>query len=260
MRARAATILKPLATALLAAQVMLHAAPARADCAEITFENTRHIACRFDLARDDIRLFWADEKGQPLLSFLALRNMLQKRGLALRFAMNAGMYTPAYKPAGLYVENGRELRPLNLKKGYGNFHLMPNGVFWIGEGRAGVTESRAFARARKRLKVRFATQSGPMLVIRDRLHPRFRAASDSRKIRNGVGVMKDGKTLWFAISRDPVNFHTFARLFRDRLNTPDALFLDGGISQIHAPEIPAAASLFSFTPLGPMVAVVKKAE
>ncbi len=32
----------------------------------------------------------------------------------------------------------------------------------------------------------------------------------------------------FAISEDRVNFYDFARLFRDHLKCPNALFLDGG--------------------------------
>ncbi len=232
----------------------------RPPCRVIVFEGARHLACRFVAGKDDIRLFWADEQGRPLGSFQRLERWLPRRGLRLRFAMNAGMFTPTYRPAGLYVEQGRELKALNLKKGHGNFHLLPNGVFFIGKHRAGVMESRAFTRARKRLKVRHATQSGPMLVINGRLHPRFRKASDSLKIRNGVGVMADGRTIWFAISRDAVNFHHFARLFRDVLKTPDALFLDGGISQIYVPGFAPAALPFSLRPLGPMVAVVEGKE
>ncbi len=246
-RALVLTVIVPLAAARGEEQ--------RPPCRVIVFEGARHLACRFVAGKDDIRLFWADEQGRPLGSFQRLERRLLRRGLRLRFAMNAGMFTPTYRPAGLYVEQGREVQALNLKKGHGNFHLMPNGVFWIGDKRAGVMESRAFAR--KRPRARHATQSGPMLVIDGRLHPRFRRNSDSLKIRNGVGVMRDGRTVWFAISRDPVNFHHFARLFRDVLKTPDALFLDGGVSQVHVPGWPPAGLSFFPRPLGPMVAVVE---
>jgi len=36
----------------------------------------------------------------------------------------------------------------------------------------------------------------------------------------------------FAVSEVPVNFHGFARLFRDKLGCRDALYLDGSISQV----------------------------
>ncbi len=60
-----------------------------------------------------------------------------------------------------------------------------------------------------------ATQSGPMLVINGQLHPKFSEDGQSRKIRNGVGVL-DGDTVFFALSEGAVSFADFARLFRDR--------------------------------------------
>ena len=219
-------------------------------CARVRFEGALHIVCRFDAARDDIALYWAGDDGRPLESFGRLAEMLRKRGRDLLFAMNAGMFSAEHAPIGLYVERGRVIRPLNRRKGPGNFHMLPNGVFWLAGGRAGVTETGRFARARR--KVDFATQSGPMLVTDGRIHPRFMRDSASRKIRNGVGVAADGRTVWLAISEQPVNFHAFARLFRDKLKTPNALFLDGTISQIHAP---ALGQYGGWSRIGPMIAV-----
>ena len=34
-----------------------------------------------------------------------------------------------------------------------------------------------------------------------------------------------------------VNFHDFGRLFRDRLGVPNALYLDGKVSRLHAPPL-----------------------
>ncbi len=230
-------------------------ADALAECERRQYEGNHWIVCRFDAARDEISLRWAGEDGKPLYTFSALRAALEREGRELVFAMNAGMFDPQYRPAGLYVENGRRIRALNTRRGKGNFHLMPNGVFWISGRRAGVTETSDFKRLR--LRPRYATQSGPMLVISGRIHPRFRRDSDSRKLRNGVGVSKDGRTVWFAISEGLVNFHAFARLFRDHLKTPNALFLDGGISQICAPDLGRCSSWFS---MGPMVVVSKKSK
>ncbi|MGO4611234.1 phosphodiester glycosidase family protein, partial [Variovorax sp. 2RAF20] len=66
-----------------------------------------------------------------------------------------------------------------------------------------------------------------MLVIDNGINPIFIPGSTDRTRRNGVGICADG-TLRFVISEDRVNFHDFARLFRDDLKCPDALFLDGG--------------------------------
>jgi len=47
--------------------------------------------------------------------------------------MNAGMYGEDGRPIGLYVEQGERQRRINLRDGGGNFHLKPNGVFWVDE-------------------------------------------------------------------------------------------------------------------------------
>ena len=223
-------------------------------CAPFVFEHARFIVCHFDARRNAIRLWHADEEGRPFRHFSRLRAWLRNRGQKLTFAMNAGMFTPEYAPAGLYIENGALKKRINLRRGYGNFHLLPNGIFWVEDGRAGVTESHAFDAAFRagKMRPRYATQSGPMLVIDGHLHPKFRAGSDSLKIRNGVGVRANGHDVFFALSRDRVNFHTFAQLFRDALNTPNALFLDGGISQIYSPAMGFDGNGI---PIGPIVGV-----
>src|SRR5262245_11685721 len=100
-----------------------------------------------------------------------------------------------------------------------------------------------------------ATQSGPMLVINGRLHPRFDRASTSLKARTGVGVRADGKVI-FAISQEEVSFDALARLFRDGLTCPNALFLDGGsASSFYAPSLTSHGNILS---LGPMLAVFER--
>ena len=93
-----------------------------------------------------------------------------------------------------------------------------------------------------------------MLVIDGALHPRFLVDSDSRFIRNGVGTSADGKTAIFAISRRPVNFHTFGRLFLDHLNIDQALYFDGNVSRLHAPDLDRSDPGFR---LGPIVGTVE---
>jgi prepilin-type processing-associated H-X9-DG protein len=91
-----------------------------------------------------------------------------------------------------------------------------------------------------------------MLVIEGALHPRFAAGSDSLNYRNGVGVTEDGHA-HFVISNEVVNFHSFARFFRDVLNTPNALFFDGSVSRLYAPMLERHDAGF---PMGPMIGVV----
>ena len=121
------------------------------------------------------------------------------------------------------------------------------------DGKAGILDSAAFAKRRPR--VRLATQSGPMLVIDGELHPRFSDEGPSRKYRNGVGIV-DAGTVAFAISDEPVSFGAFARLFRDELGCRNALFLDGSVSALHAADL--GRTDVSLKPLGPLIGVARR--
>lgn len=146
------------------------------------------------------------------------------------------MYSDDFIPVGLYVENGRQLlaantRVINGKPGsIPNFYKKPNGVFFLDQTGGHILPTEDYLRRNAdpgETAPRFATQSGPMLVIDGKLHPALIAGSTDRTRRDGVGVCEDG-AVRFAISEDDVNFHDFARLFRDQLKCRDALFLDGG--------------------------------
>jgi uncharacterized protein YigE (DUF2233 family) len=228
------------------------AGPAAAGCEPVAEQGRDYVVCTFDAARDAIRLFWKSPDGQPYGGPTGVATALKAAGQTLRFGMNAGMYEADLSPVGLYVEDGRQLRGANMRNGSGNFHLKPNGVFYVGQGRAGVLETGRYL-ARKPA-VSFATQSGPMLVAENRIHPKINATGTSEKIRNGVGVRDGGRTVIFAISRQPVTFHAFASLFRDRLKAPDALFLDGSVSTLYAPN----ASVGGLVPVGPIIGVTEK--
>lgn len=236
---------------LLALALLAMAVPAHAACSAESFEGNAYTVCRFDLRTDPLQLFNLGADGEPYGSFAALEAELTASGKSLVFAMNAGMYDDRLKPIGLYVERGLQGKKLNRRNGPGNFHLKPNGVFYIEGGRAGVMETEAYVKAG--VKADHASQSGPMLVIDGNIHPKFRADGRSRQRRNGVGAIDD-HTLVFAISDSIVNFHSFARLFRDRLGCRNALFLDGNISSLHAPDIGRQDRFF---PVGPIVGLVK---
>ncbi|MBT0957947.1 phosphodiester glycosidase family protein [Alphaproteobacteria bacterium KMM 3653] len=245
-----AALLAAATWAATTAATLLAAGPAAASCAEVEFDGADYTVCRYS-AEQDIRLFHADRTGAVYGSFRAVDAALAEQGLRLDFAMNGGMYHSDRSPVGLYLERGKLTAGLVTRAGPGNFGLLPNGVFCMSPGRAAVIESRAFERENP--SCTFASQSGPMLVINGALHPRFLEDSDSRYIRNGVGVSPDGRTVYFAISDERVNFHAFGRLFRDHLGTPNALYFDGKVSRLFAPGLGRADSGFA---LGPIVGVV----
>lgn len=223
-----------------------------AECRQTTFDGARYTLCEVDMRREDLRLFLnAPDTGAPLSSFHNIDAMLEPEGLTLGFAMNAGMYHSSRAPVGLYVEEGQQTMRLITRKGPGNFGLLPNGVLCLRKGRADVIETLRFQRDAP--ACRFATQSGPMLVIDGALHPRFLRDSDSLNIRNGVGTTQDGTRAVFAISDQPVNFHAFGRLFRDHLKLGQALYFDGNISRLHAPTLGRSDLGF---PMGPVVGTV----
>lgn len=222
---------------------------AQAACESVSYENTGLTVCTVH-AGEELRLFHSGPDG-IYGSFSAVNAALEPSGKRLGFAMNAGMYAPDRSPLGLYIENGQEKHRIVTTEGPGNFGMMPNGVFCLSDAGFSITESRAFAAQPPACKQ--ATQSGPMLVIDGALHPRFLENSDSLYIRNGVGVSADGQTAWFVISDQPVTFHLFARYFRDALRVPDALYLDGSISRLYAPDLGRSDLGW---PMGPIIGTV----
>jgi uncharacterized protein YigE (DUF2233 family) len=124
-----------------------------------------------------------------------------------------------------------------------NFYLKPNGVFYVAKGHAAIVESSAYPTLH--VTPEMAVQSGPLLVSGGRIHRAFNPAGMSKYVRNGVGLRADGRVV-FAMALDPVNLYTFATIFRNGLQCPDALYLDGAISQFYAtPDTPDTTGQFA---------------
>jgi uncharacterized protein YigE (DUF2233 family) len=221
----------------------------QAGCRNVTFAEQNFTACQFDLSTSKIGIYNVDENGDPLGNFASLGAYLDRAGKKLTFAMNAGMFGRDFKAIGLFVEDGKVQHKLNRRNGSGNFHLKPNGVFYIAGDKMGVMDTEAYAKSG--IKPDYASQSGPMLVINSEIHPKLSPNGTSAKIRNGVGMVDD-HTVEFVISNEPVTFYTFASLFRDQLACNNALFFDGTVSNMFSPEMGRGDG---FIPLGPMVGV-----
>jgi len=144
------------------------------------------------------------------------------------------MYLANHAPQGLYIENGEKLCPLDTtKKSKTNFYMKPNGVFFITEDNtAHVVKTEKYP---KKEAVKLATQSGPLLVINNKIHPTFREGSKNKHIRSGVGIVND-QELIFAISNEVVNFYDFALFYKEILDCQNALYLDGAISRMYIQE------------------------
>lgn len=235
---------------MLASGTVAAPADAAPECSRVDHAGNAYSVCIVDLRTSDLRLFWRDATGAPHRTIRSVADQLPA-GERLAFAMNAGMFDETYAPVGLFIQNGVELVRPNTNEGPGNFHLLPNGVFYWSGDTAGVMETNRFIAERP--AAAFATQSGPMLLIDGAVHPRFLPDSDSRKIRNGVGII-DEHTVAFALSDDAVTFYEFALMFRDALLVRNALYLDGSVSAMFAPALNRQGAGW----FGPILGVVER--
>jgi uncharacterized protein YigE (DUF2233 family) len=227
---------------------LLIAALAQASaCETVAFESTDFSVCVFDPERHEFALVLEGDDGERIGRMNRLPTALGEAAAEVRFAMNAGMFSPEGGPIGLYVEDGSERQRINTREGPGNFHLLPNGVFSIDtDGAVRVETAQAYLD--RGGESRWATQSGPMLVIDGALHPRISQDGPSRRVRNGVGVCEDGLTR-FVISELAVSFGRLARLYRDQLDCPDALYLDGAVSSLWDPGAGRMDAVFRIGPI-----------
>lgn len=236
----------PIAAALLLASCAepydpAPARPERSACAIEPFEGSRFTVCdpgsdRIELSLDTRRF-----------------HSLPGGGSTIRFAMNGGMFGQDHRPIGLTIVDGKEVKAINRRKGFGNFHLLPNGVFLVrGDGTSEVVSAENYHSSEG---VALATQSGPMLLIDGELHPKIDPDGASHYIRNAVGIAPDGRAR-FVISDDAVSFGRIARFMRDKLKMKNALYLDGSVSSLWDP---AGNRMDDFTDLGPILVVRKGA-
>jgi len=182
-----------------------------------------------DPKTQDIKLYWKNDQSQNFKSIQNLKLGLEKKNKKLVFATNAGMYKKDNSPQGLFIENKKVLFPLDTSTANGNFYLKPNGVFYITDkNSAGIAVTEKF----NSKDIKYATQSGPMLIIDGEIHPAFNFGSTNLNIRNGVGILPDNKIV-FAMSKKEINFYDFANYFK-KMGCKNALYLDGFVSRTYS--------------------------
>jgi len=230
---------------LLLALSLLNSVPA--DAEEIEHAGASFLIYRVDSKSERVELHLAEKPGEPN-TVPKLEARLQRQGRRLKFAMNSGIFEGNFLPTGLHVSGGKVITKLNLDdyvktsedQVTPNFFLKPNGVFLMRpDGTAAIIESRRYAALDESPVL--ATQSGPLLVETGRIHPVLSADSTNKRYRNGVGVTMDGEVIFVCSVLDPdrgmSNLYRFAELLRERLDCPDALYLDGQISYIYIRDI-----------------------
>jgi len=190
---------------------------------------------KINLKKDDLAIFLKDNKDILYRNFERLEKSLLTQNRELLFAMNGGIFEEGGVPTGLYIENGKIISPINTANGKGNFYLEPNGVFYFDSIGARIMTSDIYYRdyyKKAATDKLYAIQSGPMLVIDGEIHEKFSKDSESRFVRNGVGIADNGQIV-FAISNDKVTLHEFASFFKNSLGIKNALYLDGAISDMY---------------------------
>ncbi len=180
-----------------------------------------------DPSKHRISLHWKDGDDQPYRSLSAVQGALRGQGKTVLALMNAGIYDKQRRPLGLHVEEGRVLRPVDRRRGGGNFYLKPNGVFYIGASGPAIARTNEFKLTKD---IVLATQSGPLLFDKNGLHPAFVKNSRHKHYRNAIGVRQNGQVV-LLMSTKPVTFWQLAHFLRDKQKCIAGLYLDGYISQ-----------------------------
>jgi uncharacterized protein YigE (DUF2233 family) len=188
-----------------------------------------------------LRLFWKNSSSIPFKSFSNVRNEHPN----LIFMMNAGMYTASNFPApvGLYIEKGVKLRSIKIIKNRNvNYGIPPSGIFYFNSNKAAIINAYNWSNL---INAKYATQSGPMLLINGMINKNLPRGSYIK--RNGVGVRADGKVV-FGCFR--ANFIDFALWFKNQ-GCINALYLDGVVSDYWIPT-----TLFNLGKYGPIIGAV----
>jgi len=194
--------------------------------------NSDFIIYQTNSKNDKVTLFWKNDKNEPLKNIKNLKEFTDSKSENLKFAMNGGMFIKNNIPKGLYIENYQKLNEIDTLSSEGNFYLKPNGIFYITTSNDyKILTSEKF---RFNSEIKYATQSGPMLIVDGKVNSIFQKKSKNLNIRNGVGILKNGEVV-FAMSKKKINFYDFAELFKN-LGCQNALYLDGFVSRSYFPK------------------------
>ncbi len=145
----------------------------------------------------------------------------------VQMAMNGGIYDKAYAPLGLYIEDGKRLTPVNRSAG-GGTSLSARRRILVENGRAKIVPLPAY---KPSPAIRYAVQSGPMLIENGAINWRLKPSASSRKLRNGlVSISRAG---WCYAQRSRDQLYDFACYAQSKLGVRQMLYLDGTLSKMY---------------------------
>lgn len=202
--------------------------------------------------RERIVMYWKNADGEAFGSLRALLADIDRDG-RVQMAMNGGIYAKNYAPLGLYIDKGVQEAPLNRASGGGNFFIRPGGVFYLQGQKAGIVSIDKF---KPSSTIAYAVQSGPMLIENGTINWRLKPSASSRKLRNGVGITRQGEVI-FMLSDRETNFYDFACYAQSKLNVRQMLYLDGTISKMYRK---GGSVPWQYHPFVTMIAVESKSS
>jgi uncharacterized protein YigE (DUF2233 family) len=225
------------------------------------YMNVKYKMYVYDRIKDSLSLSFdlVDSNNNHFTTFDNYRKYLNKSKYEPLMITNAGMFSSNQDPQGLFINKSRNLcfetdtsHPITD----GNFYLMPNGILYIDSlNHPKIISTDDFVANNIDIHtLKFATQSGPMLLRNGNKNPNLKDRSNNKKIRSGVGVFEDNK-LVFICSDGPENFWLFTQLFQDLFDCKNVLFLDGAISGMYLKDVDESDRGGFY---GPMISVSKK--
>ncbi|MBF0197412.1 MAG: phosphodiester glycosidase family protein [Planctomycetes bacterium] len=178
-----------------------------------------------------IKIFTYPEDG--IADLISAQLKLESENDSPVLLTNGPIFDKGNKHLGLVVRDGKELSPLNLEDGKGNFYLKPNGVFAIENRNVNILPTSSYAEMRPSVSLAF--QSGPLLLHEGKIHPSLSKSSKSKFTRGAIGVTQDGKVA-FGLFKERTTLYKLAEHMRDDLNCHSALYLDGAITGFLTPR------------------------
>lgn len=222
----------------------------------IIYNNKRYLIYYVSNKKDSLQIL-----PSPLNGAATIKSTLDNSKKPPLMITNAGMYKPNFKPQGLLISNYYKQSEVDStkEKRDGNFYLYPNGIFYVdSSNKYFISNTSNYLKNHyPHTLIKYATQSGPLLIDDGKLNSNIKENSSNYNIRSGVGLISPDKIV-FVISIDGVTFYDFKMIFTI-LGCKSALYLDGFVSRMYINDkYPQKANVYSDYNFGPMISIFNK--